>query len=265
MGEKESVPTNVPKKMGHTFASKLLLLLPTSLAFFPLSLIQKTVSSLSTSIYLYSPLTCIKHSASSKPLIFIISSFSISLLSFKDNNQKLFFLSSPAILEEMDEFVNLKETELRLGLPGTDNVCEAKERVSCCNNNNKRVLSTDTEKEIESSSRKTETSPPRKAQIVGWPPVRSYRKNNIQSKKNESEHEGQGIYVKVSMDGAPYLRKIDLSCYKGYSELLKALEVMFKFSVGEYFERDGYKGSDFVPTYEDKDGDWMLIGDVPWE
>ena len=23
-------------------------------------------------------------------------------------------------------------------------------------------------------------------------------------------------------------------------------------------------GSDFVLTYEDKDGDWMLVGDVPW-
>ena len=22
--------------------------------------------------------------------------------------------------------------------------------------------------------------------------------------------------------------------------------------------------SDFVLTYEDKDGDWMLVGDVPW-
>lgn len=24
-------------------------------------------------------------------------------------------------------------------------------------------------------------------------------------------------------------------------------------------------GSEFVSTYEDKDGDWMLVGDVPWE
>ncbi|XLU28292.1 hypothetical protein S245_064358, partial [Arachis hypogaea] len=24
-------------------------------------------------------------------------------------------------------------------------------------------------------------------------------------------------------------------------------------------------GSDYVPTYEDKDGDWMLVGDVPSE
>ncbi|CAH8336812.1 unnamed protein product [Eruca vesicaria subsp. sativa] len=165
----------------------------------------------------------------------------------------------------MDEFVNLKATELRLGLPGTDNVCEQRERASCNTNINKRALEADAENESESSRMKTETSQPRKAQIVGWPPVRSYRKNIIQTKKNESERESQGIYVKVSMDGAPYLRKIDLSCCKGYSDLVKALETMFKISVGEYSERDGYKGSEFVPTYEDKDGDWMLIGDVPWE
>ncbi|WRX22528.1 AUX/IAA domain - like 10 [Theobroma cacao] len=34
---------------------------------------------------------------------------------------------------------------------------------------------------------------------------------------------------------------------------------------GEYSEREGYKGSDYAPTYEDKDGDWMLVGDVPWD
>ncbi|KAL1199687.1 Auxin-responsive protein IAA4 [Cardamine amara subsp. amara] len=128
-----------------------------------------------------------------------------------------------------DELVNLKATELRLGLPGTE------EKVSC-GKSNKRALPNDTEKDIESTGKtETETASPPKAQIVGWPPVRSYRKNNIQTKKNESE------------------------------ELMKSLENMFKFSVGEYFEREGYKGSDFVPTYEDKDGDWMLVGDVPWE
>ena len=40
--------------------------------------------------------------------------------------------------------------------------------------------------------------------------------------------------MKVSMDGAPYLRKIDLKVYKGYPELLKALEEMFKFKAGKY-------------------------------
>ncbi|XP_009113982.2 auxin-responsive protein IAA4 [Brassica rapa] len=160
-----------------------------------------------------------------------------------------------------DEFVNLKATELRLGLPGTeDGGEEERQKVSCCKSN-KRAFP-ETEKDIESTG-KTETASPPKAQIVGWPPVRSYRKNNIQTKKNESE--GQGMYVKVSMDGAPYLRKIDLTVYKQYPELMKSLENMFKFSVGEYCERERYKGSEFVPTYEDKDGDWMLVGDVPWE
>lgn len=29
--------------------------------------------------------------------------------------------------------------------------------------------------------------------------------------------------------------------------------------------KDLLNGTDYVPTYEDKDGDWMLVGDVPWE
>ena len=73
------------------------------------------------------------------------------------------------------------------------------------------------------------------------------------------------MYVKVSMDGAPYLRKIDLKVCKGYADLLKAVKNMFKLTIGEYSEREGYKGSEYAPTYEDKDGDWMLVGDVPWE
>jgi hypothetical protein len=28
---------------------------------------------------------------------------------------------------------------------------------------------------------------------------------------------------------------------------------------------DLLNGSEYVPTYEDKDGDWMLVGDVPWQ
>jgi auxin-responsive protein IAA len=27
---------------------------------------------------------------------------------------------------------------------------------------------------------------------------------------------------------------------------------------------DVVSGTEYVPTYEDKDGDWMLVGDVPW-
>ncbi|KAL2230003.1 auxin-induced protein 22D [Sesamum indicum] len=159
--------------------------------------------------------------------------------------------------------LNLKATELRLGLPGTD---ECEEMVSAAKNN-KRASPESVEEcgskgTCAAKSSEHETAPAPKAQIVGWPPVRSYRKNNLQPKKTESE---SGIYVKVSMDGAPYLRKIDLKVYNGYPELLKALETMFKLTIGEYSEREGYKGSEYAPAYEDKDGDLMLVGDVPWD
>ncbi|GMI95921.1 indole-3-acetic acid inducible 4, AUXIN INDUCIBLE 2-11 [Hibiscus trionum] len=161
--------------------------------------------------------------------------------------------------------LNFKATELRLGLPGTTDEEPAVSSVR----NSKRPLQEDIEDEKcvangNSESQNEPTAPPSKAQIVGWPPVQSYRKNNSQAKKIEFEFVS-GIYVKVSMDGAPYLRKIDLKVYKGYTELLQALENMFKFTIGEYYERQGYKGSDYAPTYQDKDGDWMLVGDVPWK
>lgn len=73
-----------------------------------------------------------------------------------------------------------------------------------------------------------------RAQVVGWPPVRSYRKNTmatsqLKSSKEESDaKQGHGfLYVKVSMDGAPYLRKVDLKTYKNYKELSLGLEKMF--------------------------------------
>jgi hypothetical protein len=80
-----------------------------------------------------------------------------------------------------------------------------------------------------------------RAQAVGWPPVRSYRRNvmTVQSVKSKKEEEpekqqsaanagGNGsAFVKVSMDGAPYLRKVDLKMYNSYTELSVALKKMF--------------------------------------
>jgi auxin-responsive protein IAA len=121
-----------------------------------------------------------------------------------------------------------------------------------------------------------------RAQVVGWPPVRSYRKScfqqqasSKQSNNNKATKEeaaaskpssttapttaAAGSFVKVSMDGAPYLRKVDLRMYKGYRELREALEAMFVSS------NNGANLSEFAVTYEDKDGDLMLVGDVPFE
>ncbi|XP_027368064.1 auxin-induced protein AUX28-like isoform X2 [Abrus precatorius] len=120
------------------------------------------------------------------------------------------------------------------------------------------------------------TKPPAKAQVVGWPPVRSSRKNMFAAQKSNGEESEKNSpnasFVKVSMDGAPYLRKVDLKMYKSYPELSDALGKMFSsFTIGfkdfmnESKLMDLLNSSDYVPTYEDKDGDWMLVGDVPWE
>ncbi|XP_006664171.1 auxin-responsive protein IAA30-like [Oryza brachyantha] len=115
-----------------------------------------------------------------------------------------------------------------------------------------------------------------KAQVVGWPPVRSFRKNILGlGLPEKKEKEKEKALVKVSMDGAPYLRKVDLSIYTSYLDLSNALQNMFT-SIGNCGSQgmngmneskiaDLLNGSEYVPTYEDKDGDWMLVGDVPWE
>ncbi|KAK9270680.1 hypothetical protein L1049_026262 [Liquidambar formosana] len=129
------------------------------------------------------------------------------------------------------------------------------------------------------------SAPATKAQVVGWPPIRSFRKNTLATtSKNTDEVDGKAgpgaLFVKVSMDGAPYLRKVDLRTYSAYQELSSALEKMFScFTIGQYGShgasgremlsesklKDLLHGSEYVLTYEDKDGDWMLVGDVPWE
>jgi hypothetical protein len=38
-----------------------------------------------------------------------------------------------------------------------------------------------------------------------------------------------------------------------------------KFGDDERKLVDAVNGTEYVPTYEDKDGDWMLVGDVPWK
>ncbi|RAL47200.1 unnamed protein product [Cuscuta campestris] len=129
------------------------------------------------------------------------------------------------------------------------------------------------------------SAPATKAQVVGWPPIRSYRKNTLVSATKKSEEVDRkagspALLIKVSMDGAPYLRKVDLRMYSAYQELSSALEKMFScFTIGQYGAhgttgkemlsesklKDLIHGSEYVLTYEDKDGDWMLVGDVPWE
>ncbi|XP_002966547.2 auxin response factor 6 [Selaginella moellendorffii] len=86
------------------------------------------------------------------------------------------------------------------------------------------------------------------------------------------------LFVKVYMDGVPIGRKVDLKANNSYDKLSTVLEDMFlRFITGQNgtpevssIRDPGEKklnflqSSDFVLTYEDKDGDLMLVGDVPW-
>ncbi|OWM90270.1 hypothetical protein CDL15_Pgr006591 [Punica granatum] len=84
-------------------------------------------------------------------------------------------------------------------------------------------------------------------------------------------------YVKVNMDGVPIGRKVDLSVHDCYEKLAHTLDKMFDASIATANSTqcpsllgaprsskllDGSSG--YVLTYEDKEGDWMLVGDVPW-
>ncbi|KAK9149532.1 hypothetical protein Scep_008289 [Stephania cephalantha] len=152
------------------------------------------------------------------------------------------------------EGLGLEITELRLGLMPSNN-----------NGDKKRVYSATVSDENSSNADHVEVVNQSKThQVVGWPPVCSYRRKT-NAKKAESKNLGK-IYVKVSMDGAPFLRKIDLNTQKGYTDLVSTFGKLF----GSYGNISGgvLRGSDnleYIPIYEDKDGDWMLVGDVPWE
>ncbi|WCJ40657.1 indole-3-acetic acid inducible 19 [Euphorbia peplus] len=149
------------------------------------------------------------------------------------------------------EGLGLEITELRLGLPGGG---------GGPNNNEKKRVFSEVSGEANSSTcdRKIAT----KSQVVGWPPVCSYRRKN--SFNDKEGNECLKAYVKVSMDGAPFLRKMDLGVHNDYSHLFLSLEKLFGcYGIGKALK--DADSSEYVPIYEDKDGDWMLLGDVPWQ
>ncbi|XP_072953012.1 auxin-responsive protein IAA1-like [Typha angustifolia] len=163
-----------------------------------------------------------------------------------------------------------EETELKLGLPGPRGGAELERKRGFSETVDVRLGGAGIEMRGGDRSSGSSSGDPvagagkpsaAKAQVVGWPPVRSFRRNVLKS----------CAYVKVAVDGAPYLRKVDLETYDGYEQLLAALQDMFScFTIRNNYlnERrlvDPVNGTEYVPTYEDKDGDWMLVGDVPWK
>ncbi|GFP99576.1 auxin-responsive protein iaa14 [Phtheirospermum japonicum] len=150
--------------------------------------------------------------------------------------------------------LDFEDTELRLGLPsGGDKMIGNANNLNYGKRGFEETISVDLklnlaanemglndrqidlgQKDMHNDSMK----PPAKTQVVGWPPIGSFRKNMMALPKGEDSKEaekgsGATAFVKVSMDGAPYLRKVDLKMYKAYQELSDALGKMFgSFTMG---------------------------------
>ncbi|BBN13619.1 auxin-responsive protein IAA [Marchantia polymorpha subsp. ruderalis] len=142
-----------------------------------------------------------------------------------------------------------------------------------------------------SSAPRAAAAPP----AVGWPPIRSFRKNlGVTPRQVPPETpprqtapqqpavstpsvagQSNSWFVKVHMDGVPIGRKVDLRTNSSYEKLSQMLDEMFRtfvngqngsnrITLASDIKRNFLQGPDYVLTYEDQDGDLMLVGDVPW-
>ncbi|KAF8027604.1 hypothetical protein BT93_E0497 [Corymbia citriodora subsp. variegata] len=137
--------------------------------------------------------------------------------------------------------------------------------------------------------------------VVGWPPIRSFRKNITSNSSTKPSPEPQnetpskvareekpvetcekkGMFVKINMDGVPIGRKVDLKAYDSYEKLSCAVDELFRGLLAA--QKDSSAGGiikkqeeekpitgildgrgEYTLVYEDNEGDRMLVGDVPW-
>ncbi|KAK9054724.1 hypothetical protein SSX86_025803 [Deinandra increscens subsp. villosa] len=175
-----------------------------------------------------------------------------------------------------------KKLELRLGPPGSEDWSPS-----------------DAHKNFKSPQKAAQKrSAP--APVVGWPPVRSFRKNiasssskpapvsdspvsDSQNGKKEKMVEScqKGFFVKINMMGVPIGRKVDLNAYDSYEKLSIAVDQLFRGLLAAQNDTSGamingnhedekantglvYGNEEYTLVYEDNEGDRMLVGDVPW-
>ncbi|CAA7018191.1 unnamed protein product [Microthlaspi erraticum] len=211
--------------------------------------------------------------------------------------------------EEKNNTDQEKKLELRLGPPGVDEEVRLAMNKKKKNTETRNIKKEPEDKSILSltgnhfsltnkttyaphiSQKRTAPGP-----VVGWPPVRSFRKNLSSSSSsklgNESSHGGQinksgdgekqepkkeGMFVKINMDSVPIGRKVDLNAYNSYEQLSFGVDKLFRGLLAAQRDVSGGEGEEkpiiglldgkgeFTLTYEDNEGDKMLVGDVPWK
>ncbi|KAL0397028.1 UNVERIFIED_CONTAM: Auxin-responsive protein IAA26 [Sesamum calycinum] len=147
-----------------------------------------------------------------------------------------------------------------------------------------------------SSGAQKRTAP---APVVGWPPIRSFRKNVASGSSSKLASEsGDVVQNKVSgqkpVDNGPktlfcedqhgrysHWKKVDLKAYNSYEKLSYAVDELFRGLLAAQSDssargikddesrRESNRGlldgnGEYTLVYEDNEGDRMLVGDVPW-
>ncbi|KAM7261629.1 hypothetical protein ACFE04_020706 [Oxalis oulophora] len=168
--------------------------------------------------------------------------------------------SASAAVSTISSVEDSSDDQLQLGLTlsssssSSSSASTTTTTTTCSNNNNKLRVVADS---LSSSQ-----------VVVGWPPIRASRINTV----SHSITIRNSFFVKVNKDGVRIGRKVDLSAHTCYQTLAQMLEDMF-FHPNANALRSSIKGghsrlldgsSEYVLTYEDKEGDWLLVGDVPW-
>ncbi|WJX85240.1 Iaa20p [Trifolium repens] len=83
---------------------------------------------------------------------------------------------------------------------------------------------------------------------------------------SSTQHFHNSLFVKVYMEGIPIGRKLNILAHQSYHELVKTLEHMFDTTILWGNEMDGVQPERcHVLTYEDEEGDLVMVGDVPLE
>ncbi|RWW29661.1 hypothetical protein BHE74_00037376 [Ensete ventricosum] len=148
-----------------------------------------------------------------------------------------------------------KKLELRLGLPGGEDWSAAQEKrehpvESAVSRSHIAKIPKSTNMMSASSSSSSgakrgcsdAVDRAAAAPVVGWPPIRSFRKNlagtakasaespNRRRSKAEKklENDRKGLFVKINMDGVPIGRKVDLKAYDSYEKLSLAVDELFR-------------------------------------
>ncbi|ANM67619.1 AUX/IAA domain [Arabidopsis thaliana x Arabidopsis arenosa] len=82
----------------------------------------------------------------------------------------------------------------------------------------------------------------------------------VGSSSSSSISSRSSMYVKVKMDGVAIARKVDIKLFNSYESLTNSLITMFT----EYEDCDR-EDTNYTFTFQGKEGDWLLRGDVTWK